>query len=200
MHEIAEEICRLAGLGRQRRSEAAAAARPHPGRGRPVRARPARRPRHRRGALPGVRALRRAAPRPPTSRCRAARARPRSATATARPRRRRIWKRLDDELETIRGAGLRLLLPHRRRRHRPDRRDGHPPCRPRLRRRQPGQLPPRRLRRRPDPPRPADGAVPLAAARLAARHRRRRRVGAPRGGLPRRSSTATAASGAPASR
>ena len=36
---------------------------------------------------------------------------------------------------------------------------------PRVGRRQPGQLPARHLRGRPDPPRPADGAVPLAAAR-----------------------------------
>ena len=51
MTEVAEEICRFAGLGRQRpRGPAAAGAHPH-GR-RPVRGRPARRPRPGGGALP----------------------------------------------------------------------------------------------------------------------------------------------------
>ena len=80
-------------------------------------------------------------------------------------------------------ARLRVLLPHRRRRHRPDPRDGGALRGPRLGRRQPGQLPARGLRGRPDPAPPADGAVPLAAARGAARHRRRRGVGAAARGL-----------------
>ena len=80
-------------------------------------------------------------------------------------------------------ARLRVVLPHRRRRHRPDPRDGGALRGPRLGGGQPGQLPARRLRRRPDPPPPADGAVPLAAARGAARHRRRRGVGAAARGL-----------------
>ena len=85
MHEVAEEICRLAGLAARQRRRGPAAARAHPRRRRPVRARPARRPRHRRGALPGARALR---PARPVRRRRAARcaARRRSAGATA-PRR-----------------------------------------------------------------------------------------------------------------
>ena len=81
------------------------------------------------------------------------------------------------------GPGLRLLLPHRRRHHRPGPRDGGALRRPRLGRGQPGHLPARHLRGRPDPPRPADGAVPLPAARRPARHRRRRRVGPAPGGL-----------------
>ena len=71
---------------------------------------------------------------------------------------------------------LRVVLPHRRRRHRPDPRARGALRGARVGRGQPGQLPARRLRHRPDPPPPADGAVPLAAARVAARHRRRRRV------------------------
>ena len=97
----------------------------------------------------------------------------------------RVWKRLDDELETIRTLGYASyfltvadvtdLIGEM----------GVRSCRARVRRRQPGQLPARRLRGRPDPPRPADGAVPVAAACLAARHRRRRGVRPARGGLPR---------------
>ena len=49
---------------------------------------------------------------------------------------------------------------------------------------QPGQPPARHLRGRPDPARPADGAVPVAAAPGAARHRHRRRVRPARGDLP----------------
>ena len=78
---------------------------------------------------------------------------------------------------------LRVVLPHRRRRHRPDQGDGGAVRGARVGRRQPGQLPARRLRGRPDPARAADGAVPLAAARGAARHRHRRGVGAPARGL-----------------
>ena len=54
--EIAEEICRLAGLAGDPDARGPAAARPHPRGRRPVRPRPARRPRAGRGALPGVRA------------------------------------------------------------------------------------------------------------------------------------------------
>ena len=75
-----------------------------------------------------------------------------------------------------RQARVRQLLPHRRRRRRPDPRHGRAGRGPRVRRGQPGQLPARHLRGRPDGARPADGAVPLAAAAGAARHRRRRRV------------------------
>ena len=84
MHEVAEEICRLAGLAHDSEAAATAAARPHPGRRRPVCPRPARRPRHRRGALPRVRSSSDAtATVAPTSRCAPA-ARRRSAAATAR--------------------------------------------------------------------------------------------------------------------
>ena len=140
---------------------------------------------------------RRAPPRPTGCCGRAARAR--SATATARPH----GSGLEAARRRARGdprARLRVVLPHRRRRHRPDPRDGGALRGPRLGRGQPGQLPARGLRRRPDAPRAADGAVPLAAARGAARHRRRRGVGAPARGLRARSSTATAASAASASR
>ena len=111
MAEVAEEIARLAGLGDSDREARRLLARTRAGR-RPVRPRPARRPRAGRGALPRVRAVGRPAAasvgpvsgRPPTSCCgRAARAR--SAGATARAPRQRIWKRLDDELEMIRGLG-----------------------------------------------------------------------------------------------
>ena len=78
--------------------------------------------------------------------------------------------------------------------------DGGAGRRPRERRGQPGHLPARHLRRRPDPLRPADGALPVAAAPPAARHRRRRRVGAADGGLRADPRAATAASAAPASR
>ena len=54
MHEVAEEICRYAGLTRELPG-CHRAARPDPHARRPVRARPAGRPRDRRGALPGVR-------------------------------------------------------------------------------------------------------------------------------------------------
>ena len=56
MHEVAEEICRLAGLGWRHRARCSPPAGRHPHGRRPVRARPACRPRDRRGALPGVRA------------------------------------------------------------------------------------------------------------------------------------------------
>ena len=57
MDEVAEEICRYAGLARERRGATDLLAQ-HPRGRRPVRPRPARRPRHRGGALPGVRGRR----------------------------------------------------------------------------------------------------------------------------------------------
>ena len=84
----------------------AAAARPHPRGRRPVRPRPAPRPRPGRGALPGVRA----APADHDPRADEADA----AASAVRGRDRRplrlgpkavVWKRLDDELEMIRGLG-----------------------------------------------------------------------------------------------
>ena len=189
MAEIAEEIARLFRAGRRLRPRGAAAARPHPRGGRPVRDRPAARPRAGRGALPGVR--------PDHSRSRPAddprRHRGRRAAAGALRGRDRRPLRLGSQgggLEAARRragddprARLLVLLPHRRRRHRPDPRDGGALRGPRLGRGQPGQLPARRLRRRPGPAPAADGAVPLAAARGAARHRRRRGVGAAARGL-----------------
>ncbi len=119
MHEVAEEVCRLAGLGESERG-GPAAARPHPRGRRPVRPRPARRPGHRRGALPGVRAVRRRGRPPPTSRCGSG-ARRRSAGRYGNGP-------TDADLEAARRRArddprprLRLLLPHRRRRHRPGR-------------------------------------------------------------------------------
>ncbi len=174
MHEVAEEVCRLAGLAHDSDTEA----RRLLARTRAVADRCALDPRSDlgtgRGALPrvrpgggagGVGARRAAGPlrgrhRPPL--------RPGAPAAHLEAPRRRA--RADPR------ARLRLLLPHRRRHHRPDRRDGGAPGRPRLGCGQPRQLPPRRLRGRPDPPRPADGAVPVPAARVAARHRHRRRV------------------------
>ena len=196
--------------GRRLRPRGAAAAGPHPGGGRPVRDRPAPRPRAGRGALPGVRALcwsggpwGRPADHPRRHRGR------RAAPGALRGRDRRPL-RLGSQgggLEAARRragddprARLRVVLPHRRRRHRPDPRDGGALRGPRLGRGQPGQLPARRLRGRPDPAPPADGAVPLAAARGAARHRRRRGVRRAGSRSTSGSSTATAASAASASR
>ena len=147
-----------------------AAARPHPRGGRPVRARPPRRPRPGGGALPRASSslagtARRTPGRAPPTRCSGPAARRRIGRRYGSAPRQRIWKRLDDELRDHPRARLRLLLPHRRRRHRPDPRAGRALRGPRLGRRQPGQLPARHLRGRPDPPRPADGAVPLPAAR-----------------------------------
>ncbi len=77
-----------AGRAGRDRARGPAAPGPHPRRGRPVRPRPARRPRARRGALPGVRAVcqswgSEARAVPPTT-CSAPGARGRSAAATAR--------------------------------------------------------------------------------------------------------------------
>ncbi len=175
MLEVAEEIGRLAGL--EARS-AAPAARPHPRRRRQLRPRPARRPRPRRGALPRIRCSQ------PGRQCGRGRRRCRAARPLRGGGRRPL--RLGPaaaHLEASRRRAradprprLRVVLPHRRRRHRPDPRARGALRGAGVRRGQPGQLPARRLRHRPDPPPPADGAVPLAAARVAARHRRRRGV------------------------
>ena len=84
-----------------------------------------------------------------------------------------------------RPARLPVLLPHRRRRGRPHQELEGSGGGARLGCRQPGHLPARHLRRRPDPLRPADGALPLPAAPPAARHRHRRGVRAAHGGLRR---------------
>ena len=110
MAEVAEEICRFAGLGGPREARRLLAQ--HPGGRRPVRARPARRPRPGRGALPGARrstagaaaGVRPARPRPTRLLRDALRGGDRAALRLGAPRQ-RIWKRLDDELEMIRGLG-----------------------------------------------------------------------------------------------
>ena len=180
----------MSGLAADPRRRGPAAAGPHPRGGRPVRARPARRPRAGRGALPGVRA------RPPAGAGRGLDAPASPADALLRARcEGAIGDRYGSapaaaDLEAARRragddprARLRVVLPHRRRRHRPDPRDGGALRGPRLRGGQPGQLPARHLRGRPDPARPAHGALPLPAAPGAARHRRGRGVGAPARGL-----------------
>ena len=156
---------------------------PHPHPRRAVRARPAGRPRDRRGAPARAVAVRPGGTQRGPAPAAAVRGRDRPALrqrpaggGLEAPRRRARDHRL---------AGLRPLLPDRRRRHRPDRPDGGALRGARVGSGQPGQPPPRHLRRRPDPARPADGAVPLAAALLPARHRPRRRVGPARGRLPR---------------
>ena len=88
-----------------------------------------------------------------------------------------VRRRLDDELGVIESLGYPSYFLTVGRRRRPDPRHGGAGRGPRLGRRQPGQLPAGHLRGRPDPARPADGAVPLAAARGAARRGHRRRVG-----------------------
>ncbi len=161
-----------------------------PGRGRALRPGPACGPRDRGGALPraggGGRPRRAGGPaggRVPGGRgpARAVRGRHRgplrqrpAAADLEAARRRAPGHRL---------ARLRLLLPHRRRRHRPGPRDGGAVRRPRLGRRQPGQLPARHLGGGSAAARPADGAVPLPAAAVAAGHRPRRGVGPSAGGL-----------------
>ena len=80
---------------------------------------------------------------------------------------------------------LRLLLPDGRPGRRRRTGDGDPGRRARLRGRVPGQPPARHRARRPGRARAADGAVPVHAAGRAARHRHRRGVRAPAGGLPR---------------
>ena len=141
----------------------AGASRPRHRRGAPARGRGARhRTRHRPdgGARPALPRRRRPAL-PRRERHRAA--------GRARPARRRARRH--------RHPGLPHLLPHRRRGHRPDPRARGAGRRPRLGSGQPGQPPARHQRGRPDPAPPAHGAVLLTAARRAARHRRRRRVG-----------------------
>ncbi len=181
MQEIAEEIGRVAGLARRRpRCRGPPVARRDPHDRRPVRARPPRRSRAGGGALPRVRALDR-------WRLRRLLAAPALRGRHRRPL--RLRGQAGDLEAARRRAGddprarLRVVLPHRRRRHRPDQGDGSALRGPRFGRRQPGQLPARRLRGRPDPARAADGALPLAAARGAARHRHRRGVGPAARGL-----------------
>ena len=173
MAEVAEEICRYAGLDGDHDSHPAARA--HPGGRRPVRARPARGPRLGEVHFPEfeVSGWSEARPRSRDSsflgdspadavlraRCEAAIGRRYGGAP-----RQRIWKRLGRRARDHPRARLRVVLPHRRRRHRPDPRARHPVRGPRVGRGQPGQLPARGLRGRPDPAQPADGAVPLAAA------------------------------------
>ncbi len=73
---------------------------------------------------------------------------------------RRRADRLADELAVVDRLGLRLVLPHRGRHRRADRRARHPLRRPGLRGRQLDQLRPRDLRRRAAGARSADGTVP----------------------------------------
>ena len=144
---------------------------------------PARRPRHRLGAP--ARAVGRSGSRPatiPQARARGAVPRARSPPATpgrAEPDLRTVGVPARGRARGHRRAGLPDLLPHRRGGRRPDPRHGGPGRGARLGRRQPGQLPARHQRGRPDAPRPAHGAVLLAAAGRAARHRHRRGVGPP---------------------
>ena len=79
--------------------------------------------------------------------------------------------------------GLRGVLPHGRRHRGRHPRDGDPRGVPRERRRLARVLPAPDLRRRRAPARPRVRAVPEPDARRAAGHRRRRRVGSPRGRL-----------------
>ncbi len=191
MHEVAEEVCRLAGLAHDTGTEA----RRLLARTRAVADRCALDPRSDLG-LGEVHfpAFDRAGEPAQTAhavlraRCEAGIGR-----RYGRAPRQRIWKRLDDELEPIRGLGyasyfltvadITDLIGEM----------GVRRAARGLGRRQPGQLPPRRLRGRPDPPRVVDGALLVPAARVAARHRHRRRVRAPPRGLRARSSPATAA-------
>ena len=161
MHEVAEEICRLAGLAGDTGARPTGCS-PHTrARRRPVRPRPARRPRPGRGALPRVRGRRRrgAAARRRRSpagdradaalraRCEAAIGRrygsaPRQRDLEAARRRARRSSRglgyasyfltVGDVTDLIRELGVRVRGP-------------------RVGRGQPGQLPARRLRGRPDP-------------------------------------------------
>ena len=155
MAEVAEEVCRRrpgsATTGREARRLLAA----HPARS-PTGARSTRAPTSGigRGALPGVRrSLGRAGRRRRAAGDGAAgavRGR-RSAGATAgAPRPARSGSGSTTSSRSSRGLGYAVLLPHRRRRHRPDPRHGGPGRGARVGRRQPGQLPARHLRGRPD--------------------------------------------------
>ncbi len=149
------------GVPAGRADRRGAAARRHP-RGRdPLPARPARRHRPRRDPPARVRraqGLRHRCPRRAAAALpgRAGRPLPRSRPGRARP--------AGGRARRDRRPRVRPLLPHRRRHHRPGARPRRPLRRPRLGCRQPRELPARHLRRRPDPARPADGAVPLAVA------------------------------------
>ena len=92
--------------------------------------------------------------------------------------------RLEEELRTITHLQFSGLLPHRRRGRRAGQGARGAGRGAGIGGRQPGQPPARHLRGRSDPARPADGAVPVAAAPGAARHRHRRRVRPARGDLP----------------
>ena len=80
---------------------------------------------------------------------------------------------------------LRLLLPDGRPGRRRRKGDGHPGRRARLRRRVPGQPPAGIAHADPVEHGLLDGALPVQAAGRAARHRHRRGVRPPAGGLPR---------------
>ena len=184
MHEVAEEIARLAGLGATPTARptgcwpgpgwwatgAPSTRAPTSGWGRSTSRSSTSRPL----PAPTCGPPRRPA-RPPTT-CSAPGARPAIGRRYGSAPRQRIWKRLDDELEMIRGLGYASYFLTVGDVTDLIREMGVRCAGPRLGRGQPGQLPARHLRGRPDPPRAADGAVPLPAARLAARHRRRRRV------------------------
>ena len=106
MQEVAEEIAGWPGWPATR-ARGPAAARPHPRGGRPVRPRPAHRPRDGRGALPGVRAVGAGTADRVGSADVLLRARCEGAIGDrygSAPRQ-RIWQRLDDELEVIGGLG-----------------------------------------------------------------------------------------------
>ena len=77
------------------------------------------------------------------TRCCGSAARPGSVAATRPDQHCGRAARLDDELGVIGAARLRVVLPHRRRRRRPDPRDGGAGRGPRVGSRQPGQLPAR---------------------------------------------------------
>ena len=94
-----------------------------------------------------------------------------------------LESRLTDELKVVAELGYPTYFLTVADGRRPDPRHGGAGRRARLGRRVPGQLPARHQRGRPDPLRPADGAVLLSAAGRAARHRHRRGVGPAHRGL-----------------
>ena len=184
--QVADEIARR-GRGARR----PAAARRHPAAGRALRARPAADLGHRRGVRARARRAaatadpaRRRRTRGPTPCCGSAASRRSRALSAGADERRRRRTGSTTSCGPSRTCGFSGLLPHRRRGRRADQGARGAGRGPRVGRRQPGQPPARHLRGRPDPARPADGAVPVAAAPGAARHRHRRRVRASRGDLP----------------
>ena len=146
--------------------------------------RPRGRPRHRRRALPRAAAGRRRAGAPP-QRVLRSRARGRDGAARLRPATGSTGSGWTTSCGIIERLGLRLLLPDGRPSRRRRTGDGHPGRRARLGRRLARQPPPGHRARRPRRARAADGALPLRAAGGAARHRHRRGVRPPAGGLPR---------------